>query len=437
MNLYKLAIVGRANVGKSSLFNSICKKKISIVHEKEGITRDRIYNIAYFMDKPFIAIDTAGLELNKKLSLIDEINIQTQIAIEEADVIVMVVDAQVGLTNIDQTIAKNLLKTKKKIILAINKVDTEKLKEKVFEFETLGLKNIIEISCAQNYQIEELINLAFNDFIFNESYKFENVEKTKVAIVGRTNVGKSTLLNALVDENRVVVSETISTTRDSIDVDIKKNDKVYTFIDTAGIRRKSKETDVVEKFSHSQAIKSIEKSDVCLLVLDATDFITTQDKKILKFIEREAKGCMILVNKWDKIKNVRQEHFLKALNQKNNYFPILIISAIKKLNLNKIFTLIDNILENKKRTIKTGLLNKFIEKCIQKYHPPMIFGKRLKIYYLTQIKNNPPHFLFFVNYPNLFTDTYKKYLINNFRENFSFEGTPIIFDVKKKPQNNY
>lgn len=435
MSLYKLAIVGRSNVGKSSLFNRICKKKISIVHEREGITRDRIYNTAYYMDKPFIVVDTAGLELKSKLSLIDEINIQTQIAIEEADVLVMVVDVTVGVTSIDEVIAKNLLKTKKKIILAINKVDTEKLKEKTFEFETLGFKNIIEISCSQNYQIDELLNLAFKDLPLPENNIIKNNQKPKIAIVGRTNVGKSTLLNALAEEKRVVVSETIATTRDSIDVDIKKNDKVYTFIDTAGIRRKNKETDVIEKFSHSQTLKSIENADICLLILDASDFITAQDKKILKLIERASKGCIILVNKWDKLKNVRQEHFLKALNQKNNYFPTLIISAVKKINLNKIYYLIDRILENKKRTIKTAALNKFIEQCIQKYHPPMIKGKRLKIYYLTQIKNNPPRFLFFVNYPDLFTDSYKKYLINNFRETFIFEGIPIIFDVKKKPQN--
>lgn len=435
MDLYKLAIVGRANVGKSSLFNRICKKKISIVHEREGITRDRIYNIAYYKDKPFIAIDTAGLEYKGDLSLLDEINIQTQIAIEEADVLVMVVDAEVGLTNIEETIVKNLLKTKKKIILAINKIDVQNNKEKVFEFQDLGLKNIIEISCSQNYQIEELVNFAFSDFTFDENYKLEKNEKPKIAIVGRTNVGKSTLLNALAKEKRAIVSETIATTRDSLDVDISKNDKTYTFIDTAGIRRKSKESDVVEKFSHSQTLKSIERADICLLVLDATDFITSQDKKILKIIERESKGCIVIVNKWDKIKNVRQEHFLKALNQKNNYFPTLIISAEKKLNLDKIFPMIDKIIINKKRVIKTAELNKFIEKCIQKYHPPMILGKRLKIYYLTQIKNNPPIFLFFVNYPNLFVDTYKKYLINNFRENFSFEGIPIIFDVKKKTQN--
>jgi len=432
MNLYKLAIVGRVNVGKSSLFNRICKQKISIVHETENVTRDRIYNIAYYKDKPFIVIDTAGLELNNKLDLIDETNIQTQIAIEEADVIVMVVDLKAGLTNLDKTIAKNLLKTKKKVILAINKIDIEKLKEKVFEFEALGLKNVIEISCSHNYQIEDLINLAFEDFKFDENYKIENLNKTKIALVGRTNVGKSTFLNVLANEKRVVVSEKIATTRDSIDIEIKTNDKIYTFIDTAGIRRKSKETDILEKFSHSQTIKSIGKSDICILMLDATDFITSQDKKILKFIERKAKGCIILVNKWDKIKNVRQEHFIKALNQKNNYFPILIISAIKKMNLNKIFILIDQILENRKKTIKTSTLNKFIERCIQKYHPPMILGKRLKIYYLTQIKNNPPHFLFFVNYPYLFTDTYKKYLINNFRSNFFYEGIPIIFDIKKK-----
>jgi len=436
MGLYKLAIVGRANVGKSYLFNTICKKKISIVHEREGVTRDRISRRASFSNKYFTVIDTAGLETNSNFSMIDEINIQTQIAIEEADVLVMVVDAKVGITTLDHIVAKNLLKTKKRVILAVNKVDNEKLKDKVFEFKKLGLPDIIDISAAQNFNINELLELAFKDFIFDEPTDIDDQNKTKIAIVGRTNVGKSTLLNALLNEKRAVVSDTTSTTRDSIDCDITLKDKTYTFIDTAGIRRKSKEKDLIEKFSHSLTLKSIERADICLLVLDAQDFMTFQDKKILQIIEEQSKGCIIIVNKWDKIKDVRQEHFLKMLNQSQLYFPAIIISAIKKLNLNKIYTLIDKIEKNKARTIQTSHLNKFIEKCIQKYHPPMIFGKRLKIYYLTQIKNNPPYFLFFVNYPNIFTPTYKKYLINSFRKNFDFEGSPIIFGIKKKPQSS-
>ncbi|NGX50103.1 MAG: GTPase Der [Candidatus Anoxychlamydiales bacterium] len=434
-SLYKLAIVGRANVGKSLLFNRICKKNISIVHEQEGVTRDRIYSRALFNEKPFTAIDTAGLEANKlKLSLEDEVDIQSQIAIEEADVLVMVVDAKVGITSLDHVVAKNLLKTKKRVVLAVNKVDTDRLKDKIFEFQKLGLKNMINVSAAQNFNIEELLTIAFKDFEFDEKINLVSERKTKITIVGRTNVGKSTLINALLNEKRAVVSDQRATTRDSIDSDITIKDKTYTFIDTAGIRRKSKEKDILEKFSHSQTLKSIERSDICLLVLDAEDFITFQDKKILKFIEQKSKGCIILVNKWDKIKDIRQEHFLKALNQKKSYFPTIIISATKKLNLNKIFPLIDKIQKNKSRNVQTAILNKFVEKCIQKNHPPMIDGKRLKIYYLTQIKNNPPYFLFFVNYPNRFSDTYKKYLINNFRKNFDFEGSPIIFGIKKKPQ---
>ncbi|NGX53148.1 MAG: GTPase Der [Candidatus Anoxychlamydiales bacterium] len=434
-SLYKLAIVGRSNVGKSLLFNRICKKNISIVHEQEGVTRDRIYSKALFDEKPFTAIDTAGLEANKlKLSLEDEVDIQTQVAIEEADVLVMVVDAKVGPTSLDHVVAKNLLKTKKRVVLAVNKVDTDRLKDKIFEFQKLGLKNMINVSAAQNFNVGELLSLAFKDFEFAEKVSLVSERKTKITIVGRTNVGKSTLINALLNEKRAVVSDQRATTRDSIDSDITIKDKTYTFIDTAGIRRKSKEKDILEKFSHSQTLKSIERSDICLLVLDAEDFITFQDKKILKFIEEKSKGCIILVNKWDKIKDIRQEHFLKALNQKKSYFPTIIISATKKLNLNKIFPLIDKIQKNKSRNVQTATLNKFVEKCIQKNHPPMIDGKRLKIYYLTQIKNNPPYFLFFVNYPNRFSDTYKKYLINNFRKNFDFEGSPIIFGIKKKPQ---
>ena len=435
MSLYKLAVVGRANVGKSLLFNRICKKKISIVHEKEGVTRDRIYKQAIFNGKPFIAIDTAGLEVKNNLSITDEINIQTEIAIEEADVLVMVVDAKVGLTTLDQNVAKNLFKTKKRVILAVNKVDTDKLKDKIFEFQALGLKNIIDVSAAQNSNIDELIELAFQDFVFDENYDLEQINKTKVALIGRTNVGKSTLINAILNEKRAVVSDTIATTRDSLDCDIKIDDTSYTFIDTAGIRRKNKEKDVLEKFSHSQTLKTIDRADICLLVIDAQDLMTFQDKKILKEIEKKSKSCLIVINKWDLIRDVRQEHVLKALNKKGSFFDMLIISAVKKLNLEKIYIKLKQIQKNREKTIQTSILNKFIEKCIQKYHPPMILGKRLKIYYLTQIKNNPPKFLFFVNYPNILTPTYKKYLMNSFRDNFDFEGTPIIFNVKKKPQH--
>jgi GTPase len=434
MSLYKLAIIGRANVGKSLLFNRICKKKISIVHEMEGVTRDRIYSKAYFEDKPFTVIDTAGIEKKNDLTLLDEINIQTQIAIEEADILVMVVDSQVGITSLDIEVAKNLLKTKKRVVLAVNKVDCDKLKERVYEFEKLGLKNIIDISAAQNANIDTMLSLAFDSFEFDKSYLDENLDNTKVAIVGRTNVGKSTLINALLNENRVVVSDKIATTRDSVDCDVSINEKTYTLIDTAGIRRKNKEKDVLEKFSHSISLKSIDKSDICLFILDSQDFITSQDKKILKYIKQKSKSCIIIVNKWDLIKDVRQEHFINALKRLNYNFPILIVSAKNKRNLSKIFPLIEDVQKNKTKVIKTATLNKFIEKCIQKYHPPMIKGKRLKIYYLTQIKNNPPHFLFFVNYPHLFIDTYKKYLINSFREEFNFEGSSIVFGIKKKPQ---
>jgi len=432
MSLYKVAIVGRANVGKSSLFNRICRKNIAIVHEKEGVTLDRIYHTAYFENRPFVVIDTAGLETSQRISYFDQIYYQTQIAIDEADALIMVVDFQVGITDLDEKVAKNLLKIKKRIILAVNKVDDIEFEEGFDKFYKLGIKDIIDISCSHNRNIDDLVNLTLKDFVFDENYKIEMEKSLKVAIVGRTNVGKSTLLNALLNKKRAVVSDTISTTRDSIDSDILIKDKIYKFIDTAGIRRKKKERDVLEKFSHFQALKNIERADICLLMLDALDCLTAQDKKILKFIEEKNKGIIILINKWDLIKNVRQEHFLKAINQTN--YPTLIISAIKKLNLNKIFQLIDEVEETKKKFIQTAVLNKFIEKCLKKYHPPVVNGKRLKIYYLTQIKKKFPYFLFFVNNPRYFSLSYKRYLMNNFRNFFDFKGIPITFCIKSKPK---
>ena len=363
MSLYKLAIVGRPNVGKSSLFNKICKKNISIVHEREGVTRDRIYSKAYFQKKPFIAIDTAGIDFNRNFSLEEQLNMQAQIAIAEADILIMVVDVKVGVTNLDKEVAKNLLKTEKKVILAINKVDIKDYREKVFEFQDLGIKEMVSISATQNYQIDTLLNRAFEDKEFDENYIDQaNSKKINIAIVGRTNVGKSTLLNSLLNKERSIVSEKRSTTRDSIDSEIIINKKPYIFIDTAGIRRKNKENDVLEKFSHTQTIKSIKKSDVCLLVLDALDFITFQDKKIMKTIEKYAKGLIIIVNKWDRIKDVKQEHFINAIKEKiSKHFPVLIISAKERKNLNKIFPLIEKVQKNRNKFIQTASLNKFIE----------------------------------------------------------------------------
>src|SRR3990167_437931 len=381
MALYKLAIIGRPNVGKSSLFNRICKKNISIVHEMEGVTRDRIYAKAYFENLPFTIIDTAGIDFDTKFSIEDEMILQSQVAIEEADGIIFLVDVKTGFTNLDREIAKIILKSNKKVVVAINKVDVKDFIEKTFEFQSLGIKEFVFISASQNYQIDSLLENFFKNISLSEFTEEKNVY-AKVSLIGRTNVGKSTLLNALLNNNRAVVSKEAATTRDSIDCDITIDDKTYTFIDTAGIRRKNKEVDVLEKFSHSQTIKSIQRSDVSLLVLDAFEFMTFHDKKILNTILQYAKGLIIVVNKWDQIKNVRQEHIKKAINEMFANYPVVIISALEKLNITKIFPLIDKVFENRTKAIKTNQLNKFIIDCMHKNPPPLISGKKLNFYYL-------------------------------------------------------
>ena len=430
MSLYKLAIVGRPNVGKSLLFNRIIKKKVAIVHEMEGVTRDRICQRAFFKDKPFILMDTAGINFSKEFSIEEKSFFQTQIAIEEADIIVLVVDGSFGVTKLDIDIAKLLLKTKKRVILAINKVDIKTSEVKKFEFNSFAIKESLEISASQNFQIEDLLEKSFEGFVLEDNT--ENITKTKISIIGRTNVGKSTFFNALLNTERSIVSDMTATTRDSIDEDITYNNNVYTFIDTAGIRRKSKEKDLMEKFSHSRTLEVIDKSDICLLMIDANEFITFQEKKILNYILEKRKGLIILANKWDSVKNVRQEHFLKAMQEKIQNFPIIIISAITKRNLDKVFPVIEVVKENLNRYVPTTILNKFMQKCIKKYNPPAIQGKRLKIYYLTQTAQKPPKFLFFVNYPDLLIHTYKKYLINQFKKEFDFLGVQIEFDLKQK-----
>ncbi len=430
--MLKVAIVGRPNVGKSLLFNKILKKRVAIVHEKEGVTRDRLYSIAEYNDYKYILIDTGGIDLFSNISFNESIKIQSQIAIDEADIIIFTVDVKIGMTKLDAEIAKKLLKSKKKVILAVNKVDSQKQENDAFEFQALGIEKIINISALQNLNIEALLDVVFDKEKLSQENEQINMEN--VSIIGRANVGKSTLLNSILDKKRSITSKLAGTTRDNIDVQMKINNKHYNFIDTAGIRRKNKEKDVIEKFAFIRSKEAIERSDICLLLVDAEEGLTFHDKKILKLIEENNKSVIIILNKWDLVKNVRMEHYVKSLKNELHHFPVIAVSAINKRNINKIFPLIEDIIEKQKQKFQTSQLNKFFEKCIQKYHPPMIRGKRLRIYYTAQISDNPLKFIMFVNYKDLFSRTYKKYLINQFKMFFKLEGVPIVFNIKTKPQ---
>lgn len=433
--LFKLAIVGRPNVGKSALFNRISKKKIAIVDEMEGTTRDRLYAEADFFGTPFQVIDTGGIESDSKGPFNKEILQQAEIAIEEADAIILVVDALSGVTGLDEQVARILHRSKKRITLAVNKVDDSSQSTLLHQFHSLGFSSIVPVSASQGYQIAELLEEALKDIPSFVPEEEEDLNKIHVAIVGRPNVGKSTLINFLLKEDRCVVSPIPGTTRDSVDVDIEVNGVAFRLIDTAGIRRKKSEHAVVDKFAAIRTRRAIERSHICLMMLTSEEGITTQEKRIMREIEELGKGCILLVNKWDLMKEVRMEHYLKAIREEASflsYCPTLFTSSKTGRNLEKIYDLIQEVNTQAGRRITTGQLNKFLEQTIQKYHPPMLDGKRLRIYYIAQVQINPPHFVLFVNNPDLMVDSYKKYLINQFRETYGFAGMPLAFSLKGK-----
>lgn len=430
----KLAIVGRPNVGKSAMFNRICGRRIAIVDEAVGVTRDRLYADADFFGHRFQVIDTGGLDSLSKIPFYEEVKMQTEIAIEEADVIVMVVDVRVGITVLDEMLAKSLLKTKKKVVLAVNKIDDISQKDEIYPFYVLGIPSIVAVSAIQGFQIAELLEEAFSGMQWPE-VDAEEDRPIQVAIIGRPNVGKSTLVNHLLQEMRCVVSPIAGTTRDSIDTLIEKEGQQYTLIDTAGIRRKKAEHEVVDKFAAVRTERAIERSDICILVMDASQGITTQEKRIAEQIEEAGKSCILLLNKWDLVKGFRMEHCLQGVREEAsflNYCPTLFVSALTGRNLDELFALILKVYEAGRQRITTGQLNKFTQLVFQKYHPPMIQGKRLRVYYMTQVQVSPPRFLLFVNFPELMLETYKKYMIHQFREQYAFTGVPLIFDLKGK-----
>lgn len=437
-SLPKVAIVGRPNVGKSALFNRICQKKVAIVDEAEGVTRDRIYRKADLFGRPFEVIDTGGIDPKSKAAFNEHIKQQAEIAIEEADSLVFVVDAQVGPTALDYELAKILLKTKKPLCVAVNKVDAPNKNDLLHPFYSLGIPHLIAVSATQNWQIAELLEQALKEIPEPKQERDVIPDSIRIAIVGRPNVGKSSLVNYLLDETRLVVSPIPGTTRDSIDVHFEHAGQNYTLVDTAGIRKKKSEGEAVEKFAAIRTVNAIEDADLCLLLLDAREGMSSHDKRIAKEIEEMGKGCILLFNKWDLVKGFRMEHCLNGIEQEVPFLlhcPKLFISALTGRNVDKIFPLAQEVSQASKTRIKTGQLNKFIGRAMQRVHPPMIQGKRLRIYYLAQVGIQPPTFVLFVNYPHLMLDSYQKYLINQFREIFPFQGVPLVFRLKKRERD--
>jgi GTPase len=432
--LPKLAIVGRPNVGKSALFNRICRKRKAIVDEAEGITRDRLYGTSELFGFEFEVIDTGGIHFDDTQDFNALIRYQAQLAIEEADVIIMVVDGQIGAVDLDFVVAKLLLKKGKNLCLAVNKLDAEEHGNLVHNFHKLGVQKIVGMSAVQGRNIAELLELTWKDF------PKDNIERVaedniNVAIVGRPNVGKSTLLNNVLNEERSIVSPTPGTTRDSIDAVVTRDDQKFLFIDTAGIRRKKSEHEVVDKFAFIRTEKSIKQSNICLFLIDATEGLTTQDKRILTTIEEEGKACILVINKWDLVKGFQMEHCLQALRQDAPFLkdcPQIFISALDSRNVEKIFPLINNLYKELTKRISTGHLNKFLESVMQLNHPPMIRGKRLRVYFITQAQTSPPTFVMFINYKDLFCRTYMRYLMNQFRKEFGFNGVPFKISLRQK-----
>lgn len=438
MKNFKLALVGRPNVGKSALFNRLCGKKISIVDDAEGTTRDRIYGKADFFGHPIDVIDTGGIAASPDIPFQEGIQRQAEIAIEEADTIVMVVDGTQGVTPADEHVAKFLVKQGKPVCLAVNKTDNFDQKENVYDFYRLGFEKVLPISAVHGYQIAELLEMAFEGFSF-EGQEADPDDSIKVAIVGRPNVGKSTLLNYLLSEERSVVSPIAGTTRDAIDAKVEINGTQLTLIDTAGIRRKKAEHDTVEKFAAIRTERAIERADLCILVIDAREGMTTHEKKIASLIEQAGKGCILLFNKWDLVKGYRMEHCLQSLKADTAFLshcPTLFVSALTGRNLSKLIEQICLVRKHQQQRITTGQLNKFLERALQAYHPPMIQGKRLRIYYMAHVETQPPTFVLFVNAPRLMLDTYRRYLIHQFRETYQFTGNPLVFLLRNRRQKD-
>jgi len=443
--MIKIALVGRPNVGKSALFNRLCGQRLAITSDLAGTTRDRISGIADCFGTRCLLLDTGGLDDGGGIDFFEEIKQQTNQAIEEADSLIMVVDGQSAPLHQDLEIARALLKTKKPLYLAVNKLDHVGQQLQLHMFHSLGISSIHAVSALHGFQVVELLQAALrgaqtsllSNQKIKESTPSRSQEGLRVALIGRPNVGKSTLLNYILQDERSIVSPIAGTTRDSIDVTVHIHDSLWTFIDTAGIRKKRSEHAPVDKFAALRTESAIERSDVCLLLLDAEVGLTALDAQILQLVERAGKSCVLLFNKWDLVRGFRMEHCLKSLHFDHSFvqnLPTLFISSRSGRNVEKIFPLVEEAARANCRRISTGNLNRFIEKTVQRYHPPAIGGKRLRIYYLTQVSQMPPHFVLFVNRPSLMEESYKRYLINQIRAEYGFGAVPFRLTLRAKEQ---
>lgn len=432
-----VAIVGRPNVGKSTLFNVLAGDTISIVKDTPGVTRDRIYADCNWLDMNFTLIDTGGIEPDSKDIILSQMREQAQIAIDTADVIIFIVDVRQGLVDSDSKVADMLRKSKKPVVLAVNKVDSfQKFGNDVYEFYNLGIGDPVPVSAASRLGIGDLLDEVAKHFSTDQLEDTED-ERPRVAVVGKPNVGKSSLINKLLGENRVIVSDIAGTTRDAVDTEVKYNGTEYVFIDTAGLRRKSRIKEDLERYSIIRTVSAVERADVVILMIDATEGVTEQDAKIAGIAHDRGKGIIVAVNKWDAIeKNDKTIYEFTRKVQDTlsfmQYAEIIFISAVTGQRIGKMFDMIDLVRESQTLRIATGVLNEIMTEAVALQQPPSDKGKRLKLYYMTQVAVKPPTFVIFVNDKELMHFSYVRYLENKIRESFGFRGTALKFIIRER-----
>ena len=436
-----LAIVGRPNVGKSTLFNKLTGKRLSIVEDTPGVTRDRIYSKCEWRNREFMIVDTGGIEPASEDIILAQMRRQAQVAIEKADVIVFLTDIRCGVTADDYEVASMLQKSGKPIILAVNKCDSiGDPPPEFYEFYNLGVGDPIAVSAQHGHGSGDLLDEVFKYFPEGETDEYDE-EYIKVAVIGKPNVGKSSLINRIAGEERVIVSDIAGTTRDATDTVIENENGKYVFIDTAGIRRKSKVTEKIEHYSVLRAYMAVDRSDVCVIVIDALVGFTDQDSKVADYAHEQGKACIVAVNKWDAVEkdSNTMEEFTNDLKEKfsfMSYVPFIFISAKTGQRIDKLFPLINSVNSQNSMRITTGMLNDVLSYATTRVQPPSDKGRRLKIYYMTQASTKPPTFVVFVNRADLFHFSYQRYIENQIRQTFGLTGTPVRFVIRERDNSD-
>ena len=441
MALPVVAVVGRPNVGKSTLFNKMIGKRLSIVEDTPGVTRDRIYSKCEWRNRQFMVVDTGGIEPNTSDVILAQMRRQAELAIENADVIVLVTDVRCGVTADDSDVAAMLQRSGKPIVLAVNKCDSiGEPPMELYEFYNLGLGDPFPISAAHGHGTGDMLD-AVMDYLPSEDELAEEEDAIKVAIIGKPNVGKSSLVNRIAGEERVIVSNIAGTTRDATDTTIENENGKFIFIDTAGIRKKSKVTEKIEHFSVLRAYMSVDRADVCLILIDAEQGFTEQDSKVAGYAHEQGKASIVVVNKWDLIEketNTMNDYLTKLQNDFSfmSYVPFLFISAKTGQRVNKLYEMIDMVYQQNQMRVSTGRLNDVLAYATTRVQPPSDKGRRLKIYYITQPSTKPPTFVIFVNRADLFHFSYQRYIENQIRSTFGLTGTPVRFIVRERDKDD-